>query len=258
MSRRQRKKSRPKGVSPAPPNKTAPQVGAAVTNDVAPPPGATADGSRAINLWQVAEVAARNLVALTGLVVLGWPAPSIVALYFFDTLGALWAIFAGLMFAYFDSGKNSLGDRLYVWGSALALAGFLTAFLAIPLGIPVYVLLLNSGVTWQETAAQPGFVPAVLGIAGLALVGTIRWSLPLMDTDAAHGGRLMRAEFTLVFGRWLLALAALMAFGAFLGAVGAGLVIILYTALMIYTDLYPERFLRWFDGLGSRQGDDAG
>ena len=46
--------------------------------------------------------------------------------------------------------------------------------------------------------------------------------------------------------------------GAFLGALGAGLVIALYTALMIYTDLYPERFLRWFDGLGSSRGDDPG
>ena len=73
----------------------------------------------------------------------------------------------------------------------------------------------------------------------------MRWSLPLMDTE--QGSRLMRAEFTLVFGRWLLALAALMAFGAFLGGLGAGLVIVLYTALMIYTDLYPERFLRWLE-----------
>ena len=39
----------------------------------------------------------------------------------------------------------------------------------------------------------------------------VRWSLPLMDTDAAHGGRLIRAEFTLVFGRWLLALVPLLA-----------------------------------------------
>lgn len=249
MSRRQRKKIWPKAASAEPPKKEA------AANDAAAQAGAAANDRQAINRWQVAEAAARNLVALAGLVVLGWPAASIVALYFFDALGALWAIFAGLMFAYYDNGKNSLGDRLYAWGSALALAGLLTAFLAVPLGIPVYVLLLNSGVTWQETAAQPGFGPAVLGIVGLALVGTIRWSLPLMDTE--HGSRLMRAEFTLVFGRWLLALAALMAFGAFLGAVGAGLVIILYTGLMIYTDLYPERFLRWFDSLGSSRGDDT-
>lgn len=250
MSRRQRKRSRPKAVSPAPPNKKASQGGAAVTNDVAPPPVATAGGSRAINLWQVAEVAARNLVALTGLVVLGWPAASILVLYFFDTLGALWAILAGLMFAYFDSGKNSLGDRLYVWGSALALGGFLAAFLAIPLGIPIYVLLLSSGVTWQETVAQPGFGPAVLGIVGLALAGTIGWSLPLMDADPAQGGRRVRAEFGLVFGRWALVVAAVMAFGAFLGPVGAALVIVLYMALLVYTELYPERFLRWFEGRG--------
>jgi hypothetical protein len=253
MSRRKGQKGRPRAGRTASPGKASAQDGAAPPQGMEAPDSAAVPASRTVTRWQVAEVAARNLLALVGLAVLGWPAASILLLYFFDTLGALWAIFAGLMFAYFDNGKNSLGDRLYVWGSALALGGFLAAFLAIPLGIPVYVLLLNSGVTWQETAAQPGFGPAVLGIVGLALVGTIAWSLPLMDTDAAQGGRRARAEFGLVFGRWALVVAAMMAFGAFLGAVGAVLVIILYMALLVYTELYPERFLRWFEGLGQSE-----
>lgn len=115
----------------------------------------------------------------------------------------------------------------------------------------------NSAAATDDATAQPGAAATgsrainrwqVAEAAArnlLALVGTMRWSLPLMDTE--QGSRLMRAEFTLVFGRWLLALAALMAFGAFLGGLGAGLVIVLYTALMIYTDLYPERFLRWLE-----------
>ena len=75
---------------------------------------------------------------------------------------------------------------------------------------------------------------------------------------AAAGRRsINRWQVAEVVGRNLLALAALMAFGAFLGALGAGLVIVLYTALMIYTDLYPERFLRWFDGLGSGRAGDG-
>lgn len=202
--------------------------------------------SRQVSPWQAAEVSLRSLLALAGLVALGWSAPSILLLFFFDTLAALWAILAGAMFFYFDGGSKTMRDRFYVLASSLALSAVAVAFLALPLGFPVYLLFVRSGDTWQEALAQPGFGPALLGIAGLAMVGAATWSLPML-ADETQGRRRLRAEFALVFGRWALIIMASYMVAIYAGRLGAVLVVMLYTVLVIYTELYPARFLGWFN-----------
>lgn len=206
--------------------------------DFSPPPAPPDRG-------QVIEVAARYVLALAGLLLFGWPAQTILLLYFFDTVAAIWALMSGLLFGFFDSGRQSAGTRWYTLASALALAALPAGFIALPLGMPIAIMLMASQQRLETLAAQPGFVPAVIVVFGLAMISAVRWSVLLVDEKQAR--RLARAEFGLLFGRWVLVMPVLYTVGTLLGPLGALLAVLAYTALSIVTDLYPQRFLRAFN-----------
>lgn len=206
--------------------------------DFSPPPAQPDRG-------QVIEVIARYLLALVGLLLLGWSTQTILLLYFFDTVAGIWALMSGLLFGFFDTGRQSAGNRWYTLASALALAALPAGFIALPLGMPLAIMLMASQQRLETLATQPGFLPAVVAIFGLAAVSAVRWSVPL--TDEKQGRRLARAEFGLLFGRWVLVMPVLYTVGTLLGPVGALLAVLAYTVLSIVTDLYPQRFLRAFN-----------
>ena len=60
-----------------------------------------------------------------GVLFLGWPAQTLIVLYFFDTIGAMMSIFAALMFSWLDKPDSPFFDRLYNLASSLALAALL-------------------------------------------------------------------------------------------------------------------------------------
>ncbi len=49
---------------------------------------------------EIANTVARNIVPLAGIVFLGWSAPTVLVLYFADTMFAMAVMFAGLMLRY--------------------------------------------------------------------------------------------------------------------------------------------------------------
>ncbi len=58
----------------------------------------------------LANAVARNIVPLVGILFLGWSAPSVLLLYFADTMLAMGVIFAGLARHFFPPGDDGWGD----------------------------------------------------------------------------------------------------------------------------------------------------
>lgn len=114
----------------------------------------------------VADTIVRNLVPLGGIVFLGWSSPSVLILYFVDTLLAMAVMLAGLMRYFLPPPSDE------AWAArANAEAGYVgaalgaVAFLAIPLGVPLIFMLAGSDVSVRALLVDPAFR------AGLVLQG---------------------------------------------------------------------------------------
>ena len=55
---------------------------------------------------KIAEVVIRNMIGVIGVLFLGWPAQTLIVLYFFDTIAAMMSIFAALMFSWLDKPEH--------------------------------------------------------------------------------------------------------------------------------------------------------
>jgi hypothetical protein len=194
----------------------------------------------------IASVVIRNAIGVVGVLFLGWSAQALIVLYFFDTLGALLSIFSALLATYFSKPGASVGDRLYGLASALALGAFLAAFFAIPLGMPVAILVMATSWNLKEAFAQPGFLAGVLGILATAVVEAVYWWIRI-DTEGQRGERALRREFTLVFGRWILMIFAIYTPLAIFVAAAPVIMVAAYAAVTAYTELFPDRFVRFFE-----------
>lgn len=193
----------------------------------------------------VASVILRNAVAVVGVLFLGWSGPEIVVLYFLDTLAAVWGIFTGVMYELGVGARQSLFDRAYWWGTALALSLLVTAFLALPLGMPVGFVAAASG--WQplDSLATEGFRMALVAVVVAGLVGALFRTFQASAGEA--GMRTLKWEFSLVFGRWFVFVAIIYTVGMLFFRYSAVVMVIVYAAISVVTELYPQRFVRWID-----------
>lgn len=195
---------------------------------------------------KIAEVVIRNMIGIMGVLFLGWPAQTLIVLYFFDTIGAMMSIFAALMFSWLDKPDSPFFDRLYNLASSLALAALLAVFIAIPIGMPVFILAMSSSWSFKQALNEPGFVLGVLGILGMALLGTLYWSMRI-DVEGQRGERALKREFTLVFGRWFFMIFAVYTPLVIFVTLAPIILVIVYAVVSVYTELYPERFEKIFD-----------
>lgn len=196
------------------------------------------------------NIVVRNAVAIFGVLFLGWSGAEIVVLYFLDTLAALWGIFTAVTYGLYVSKRQSGFDRLYWWATALALGAFLSAFLAIPLGMPVlFVAAANS---WRpaDALAAEGFRLALVGVVVVGLAGALLRSLQAAQGEA--GMRSLRWEFTLVFGRWFVVIAVAYTVAFVVPRASAVIMILAYAGASVFTELYPERFVALFPDRGNK------
>ena len=128
----------------------------------------------------------------------------------------------------------------------MALAALLAVFIAIPIGMPVCYPGDELEVVFHASVNEPGFVLGVLGILGMALLGTLYWSMRI-DTEGQRGERALKREFTLVFGRWFLVIFAVYTPLVIFVILAPIILVFVYTVVSVYTELYPERFERIFD-----------
>lgn len=193
----------------------------------------------------VASAVLRNGVAIAGVLLLGWSAPELAILYFADTLAAIWGIFTAMMYAMLRSEKQSAFDLAYSWLTALALSAVTALMIAVPLGMPVVLVVASS--SWNLLAAleMQGFRLALVSVVLVGIVGAIFRSFRAAAGDA--GLHAMKWEFTLVFGRWFVVIAVMYTVG-FLFLRGAAVVmVIVYAVTSVVAELYPRRFVGWFD-----------
>ena len=201
----------------------------------------------------IAQIVARNIVPLAGILLLGWSAPNVLVLYFVDTLLSMAVIFAGLMRYMLPPPDDDWAARTNAEVGYVAAALLLVAFLAVPLGVPLIFMLAPGDSHWRTLLADPAFRGGVVMQAVAAF-----WSgaglYRALRTYSPEVLRLKR-RFALVFLRWMVLLMATYA-GVFVlfGGYGALLFVALYVATSTVIDIAPDRFLRAMPG-GAEDAD---
>lgn len=206
-------------------------------------PGSDAPVSPAERLWRALLAVARNAVGVVGVLFLGWAAPTLVVLYFADTLAGMWAVFAAVGFKLSNADpRHGVGAVLEGALTATAVGLFLVAVVAVPLGIPVVMLLGASSVTWRQLGADPTLATGVGVIALTGLVGAVRHVFALAEGRA--GDASVKQVFAILMTRWVLVLIAIYNLGFILGRFGLYAIVLAYAAASVWSELEPERFAR--------------
>jgi hypothetical protein len=205
----------------------------------------------------LANAVARNVVPLAGIVFLGWSAPTVLLLYFVDTLLAMLVIFAGLMRHFLPPGEDGWAARVNAEAGYVGGALLIAAFMAIPLGTPLLILFAASGVTWHEVVADPMFRSG-LALQAIAAFWSGRALYRALRTHAPEDLRLKR-RFALVFLRWVLAMMATYLGLSFLfGRFASLLIVALYMGATIVIEVAPDAFLRAMPGGDTDPDADPG
>ena len=207
------------------------------------PPGSDAPVSPAERLWRALLAVTRNAVGVVGVLFLGWAAPTLVVLYFADTLAGMWPVFAAVGFKLSNADPRQGGGAVLEGAlTATAVGLFLVAVVAVPLGIPVVMLLGASSVTWRQLSADPTLATGVGVVALTGLVGAVRHVFALAEGRA--GDASVKQVFAILVTRWVLVLIAIYNLGFILGRFGLYAIVLAYAAASVWSELEPERFAR--------------
>ena len=184
----------------------------------------------------IAQIVARNIVPLAGVLFLGWHATSVLLLYFLDTMLAIAVIIAGLM-----SALPKYAPNVKAVGPARAIAATLVlcVFLAVPLGVPVFIMVFGAGnATWHEIFADPGFQTGAVMQAAAAIWAYRDFTKELRDRSPEE--LRVKRRFALVFLRWV---GVLMVMYTSIGMYFPVVVIAAYIAITIWEEVAPDHFL---------------
>ena len=202
---------------------------------------------------QIVFLILRNAIPLIGILFLGWSAQNLIVLYFADTLGAMWALVTGLALN-FPEAKMQTGffGRLNAWGTMLFVGAFLIAFMAIPLGMPLFIYLMMVEWDWRVALADTEFVFGIVLIAALSLVGMLRHyqTIEQLTPDKSN----VKNDFGILMTRWVIVLLLIYMVGFLLGEWGAYVMVFGYLAATVASEIVPERFLNLFGRGDAKRG----
>jgi hypothetical protein len=188
---------------------------------------------------------ARNAVGVVGALVFGWAAPTLVVLYFADTLAGMWAVFTAVGFKFSNADpRQGFGAVAEGALTATVVGLFLVAVVAVPLGIPVVMLLGAASATWRELTADPALAAGIGVIALTGLVGAVRHVFALAEGRA--GDAAVKQAFAILMTRWVLVLIAIYTLGFALGRFGLYVIVLAYAAASVWSELEPQRFTQIF------------
>jgi hypothetical protein len=199
----------------------------------------------------IAQIVARNIVPVAGILLFGWSAPNVLVLYFIDTMLSLGVIAMGVARHMLPPPTDQgWGARANAEGGYVGVALMIIAVFAVPMGVPLIFMLVPTGADWRvmlvDRSLHIGIALQVVAAcwSGFGLVRALRTHTP----DQLRLKR--RAAF--VFLRWLVLLMATYS-GIFLifGHYSALFFVVLYVATSIAIDVAPDRFLQALPG-----GDD--
>jgi len=195
----------------------------------------------------IAQVIARNIVPLAGIVLLGWNAQNVLIVYFADTMLTLAVLFAGVLRHFAPPIENdSWAARVNGEVGMIGGAVFLMLVIAVPLGLPLLFMLggrfewhpvlddsnLKFGLVWQCIAAFWSY---------LKLYRALRYATPEQLQ--------LKRRFALVFLRWIaLVFVAFFGVGLLLGRYSALFFVAIYIGVSIWAEIAPDKFLRAMPG----------
>lgn len=189
-----------------------------------------------MNIVVIAQIVARNIVPLAGVLFLGWHAASVLLLYFIDTMLAIGVMVAGLMAVMprYAPNVRAIGPIRIVAATLLLLA-----FMSVPLGMPLAIMFAANDVNWRELLADSGLRAGAIMQAAAAVWSYIDFTRALRD----HSPDELRVKrrFALVFLRWV---GVLMVMFTSVGIYFPVLVIAAYVAISIWEEIAPDHFLR--------------
>src|SRR5689334_12560005 len=105
----------------------------------------------------IAQIIARNIVPLAGVLFLGWHAVSVLLLYFLDTMLAIGVMIAGLVGVVAKYSRPGTVKPIGpIRGAAATIV--VCVFIALPLGVPLLIMVFAAGdANWREIVSDRGF-----------------------------------------------------------------------------------------------------
>lgn len=200
----------------------------------------------------IAQVVARNIAPIVGIVFFGWSVTNVLVLYFLDTMLSFGVIFAGLAKSFSPPPAEGVGGQVKAQITCAFVALLLCAVFAVPLGMPIGIALAESEFSFGEVLADHSLRVGALWQCAMAFwsyVGLYR----ALETHSPEELRL-KQRFGLILMRWAaVLLVAYSGLGLIPGRVGMFLLVAAYVAASIFAEIAPDRFLR-----GTPADDSAG
>lgn len=191
----------------------------------------------------VAQIVGRNAVPLVGILLSGWSATNVILLYFWDTLLSFGVVFAGvaqsMSTAKDDATPGAAPSQVQTLGAAVLLC----AVFAIPLGLPIGIVVASSGFSFGGALRDRSLWIGILvqcAFAGWSYSGLYR----ALRTHTPQELRL-KQRFGLILMRWVAVLAVcffLLQFGT--GKVVLVLLVATYVVASIVAEIAPDQLLR--------------
>jgi Family of unknown function (DUF6498) len=207
---------------------------------------------------ELVNLVLRNIVPIVGLLFYHWSAANLLILYFVDTLLAFAVIIAGFLYSEFPAEEApGLAARLNTIAGYAAGAFFVVLILAVPLGMPIFILVFGvGGASFGDMLSERGFQVG-LGLQAIASLVSFRdLTVALRRYTKEELG--LKRRFGLVLLRWIGTLvAAYLPFTSLLGRYAPLLLVVVYIALTIFAELLPDRFLAAFGETGRDVASDA-
>ncbi len=200
---------------------------------------------------EIANLVLRNIVPVVGLAFFHWSATNLLILYFVDTLLAFTVVIAGFLYSQFPAEEaQGIAARINTIAGYAAGALFVAAILAVPLGMPIFILVFGVGnVSFLGLFRDPGFEVG-LGLQAVASLVSFRDLVVALRRYSPEQVGLKR-RFTYVMLRWIgTMMAAYFPLTFSLGRFAPLLLVAVYIALTIFAELMPDRFLAAFGEVG--------
>ena len=197
----------------------------------------------------IAQVVARNIVPLVGILVFHWSAGNVLLLYLLDTVLSMAVIFAGLMSTFSPPpGDEGAGGWINSEAGYVLMGLFVAAFIAVPLGMPLGIMLAASSFSFRQAFDDSSLRGGALVQTVVALWSYIELYRALRTYSPAQ--LKLRQRFALVFMRWLV---LLMVTYFILGILPPSelvllILVVVYIAGSIFAEISPARFLRAMPG----------
>lgn len=195
----------------------------------------------------IAQIVARNIVPLVGIIFFQWSAANVLILYFLDTLLSMAVIFAGLARTFATTAPESLLAMVKAELTYVLTAVLVAGIIGIPIGMPVGIALATSDFSWRFALYDTSLRNGLLVQIALSLWSYVDLRRALATYSPAQ--LQLKRRFAFVFMRWLAVLIVCYTVLEFLGGdLAVLLLVVVYIGSSIFAEVAPERFLEVMPG----------